>query len=139
MVIFVILLALLILYVALLSLFAKHALSIISDLDSNIALLRKRSIVMSKYVLETYKESDALDKVEAMLKAHHVKDIMEAAADLSVMKRDDDIIKGYSFEIATYYESAIEKDEKLHEYISRWYNRGFSSILALGRRDYFAI
>ncbi len=137
MAVLIILLAILILLTLGISLFASKTLGYIRDIDSNISLLRKRCIRLSEYIVDNYKDEEILDAVDRVLNDSHMRELYEDASALCLALAYDSVIEGYKAEIDKYYIDIMNLYGKFKVFISRWYNRGFSSILAIERRDYF--
>lgn len=137
MAVLIILLAILIIFTIGISLFASKVLSYSRDIESNISLLRQRCIRLSEYIIDNYSDEEILDSVDKLLNEEHIKAMYYDASSICIALEDDSTINGYKSEIDKYYIDTMNLNNKFRLYISRWYNRGFSSILAVERRDYF--
>lgn len=137
MAVLIVLLAILILLTLGISLFASKTLGYIRDIDSNISLLRKRCIRLSEYIVDNYKDEEILDAVDRVLNDSHMRELYEDVSALCLALAYDSVIEGYKAEIDKYYIDIMNLYGKFKVFISRWYNRSFSSILAIERRDYF--
>lgn len=137
MAVLIVLLAILIIFTVGISLFASKVLSYSRDIESDISLLRQRCIRLSEYIIDNYRDEEILDSVDKLLNEEHIKAMYDDASSICIALKDDSTIKGYKSEIDNYYIDTMNLYSKFRSYISRWYNRGFSSILAVERRDYF--
>jgi len=131
------LLAVLIIFTLGISLFTSRVLSYTKDIDSNISLLRSRCIRLSEYIVDNYKDEEILDKLTKTLNDRNIKDMYEDALAVCLALAEDSVVEGYKAELDKYYIDTMNLYGKLRAYTGRWYNRGFSSILAIERRDYF--
>lgn len=137
MAVLIVLLAILILFTLGISLFASKVLSYTKDIEGNISLLRRRCIRLSEYIIDSYKDEEMLDKVTRLLNDSRIRDMYEDASALCLALPGDSIVMGYKAEIDKYYIDTVNLYGKFRSYTARWYNRWFSSILAIERRDYF--